>query len=972
MVLATGRKRIVKRRFFKTLFWAVLIGGVIWFFFSPPPRLFNRIIRNANASQARLLKYLDRHHGLVYYDSMDFRFAPHLSPQDRLSQTGAKQVKGRTGGARRFRAGSGAVYPMAVGWGAAFSPEGGISFWLKASKKHPLQTLFCVSRNGSTDFRMELRDGELQAFVPTAGGEVRLACPYPTMGRYAHIALVFEASAIRLYVDGVLQAEQPRESELMISNRPITFSGDSPESIDGDLDDFCVWRIPPSAETIARLAHSPVSASRTLAPFVSLAAESGRLFFSLLESFFRVVDRLNPRQRDPVFHPELPVLSLRMSAADSRHFIRSHEESLLSGYRTERATDLRRIAVSYEGRTEECRIGLADTYSRERLTKRPSYLVSAPSGFLSSGSGVACLWAPEEWSNVHPDAPSLFPENGVVPIRLFIDQTFVGVYFLESFDRNGSAWKSYGFRNPVKTATMHFDAPFGAVCGGEADGALARAVLSGDVHFPWSRSEMRYWEGVHQQEWEANRFAPSAVNEFDFLGTNPAPFFVVGDLDLSKVRDCLGADVRLESSAPAFLSADGKLLQRPETEPMVVTLSAYRKEAAEPLVFRFRIMPEKRALPTFFVYGAEPLSKMRRTDFTCLYWPADAEQGEWRLGLAGLGNGGIKTRGNTSYVRGLKRSMSLEFEQPHGIIGNPGLEHLNFYNGYADSTRLRNALSFHLFQASNETGSRPYHHAPSIFWAEVFYNGSYHGICEFGDRIDEKLVLSADLALRVNRPSQLFYEDNPRVLSQRFPDPEKIDTFPWFREQVKFVREASEKEFREHAPERFELESLADFLLCLMITQNMDGRVTNIAVCRAKETGRLFFVPWDYDKTFFLGETFRVLNNSLTHRLVKESPEFRQILHDRWTLLRKSAFDAERLEEWIDEQAALLAPYRLTDLDYAVVFPDSPRDIPQEIELLKKSLRFNLFKVGEWVESLQPQKSELEKEESPAESAPIE
>ena len=940
----------MKRRFFKTFCWTVLIGGGIWFLFSPPLWLFDSVVSYGRAIQGqRLLSYLDRHYGIAYYDSMDFRFAPHLSPDDRLGQTQVKHVEGRYGGARRFRAGSGAVYPMAIGWGAAFSPTGGISFWLKADKKHPVQTLFCVAKSGYPDFRMELRDGELQVFVPTMDEELRLACPYQAMGRYAHIALVFEASTIRLYVDGVLQAEKPRASELMIANRPVLFLGSSPDSLDGDLDDFCVWRIPPDAATIARLAHSPVSAARTLAPFLSMAVEFRRLFCSSAKSFFRVVDRLNPRQRDPVFQSDLPVLSIRMSSADSRHFLRRHEESLLSGFRTERASDLRRVAVSFDSRTEECRLGLADTYSRARLTKRPSYLLSAPSGFLASGSGVVCLWAPEEWSNVHPDAPSLFPENGVVPIRLFIDQTFAGVYVMESFDRNGSAWKSYGSRKTMKPNTMHYDAPFGAFCG-DRNGGLSRAVLSGDVHFPWSRSEMRYWEKVHQRERENKHFALPAVNEFDCIGTNPAPFFVVGDLDLSKVREHFGADVRFESSAPAFLSEDGKLLRRPETEPMVVTLSAYRNGGMEPMVFRFRIMPEKRLLPTFFVYGMEPLSKMRRTDFTCLYWQADADRGEWRLGLAGLGKGGVKTRGNTSYVRGLKRSMSLEFEKPHEIIGNPGLEHLNFYNGYADPTRLRNALSFHLFQATNE--GKPYHHAPSIFWAEVFYNGAYHGLCEFGDRIDDALVSSADLALRVNRPSQLFYEDNPRVLTQRFPDPERHDLFPWFLEQVEFVREASTEEFRKHAPDRFELESLADFLLCLQLSQNMDGRVTNITVCRAKDTGRLFFVPWDYDKTFLSKDSFRILNNGLTQRLVSESPEFRRLLRMRWRHLRETAFDAKRLEEWIDEQAALLAPYRKSDCTYAVVLPDSPKDIHREIEFLKTVLRSNLSNVDKWVESL--------------------
>lgn len=925
---------------------AVLTAGGIALF--APPSLHVLAMRADAFLRDHAQARLDRRHGLCYLESCDEPVGLHVTPELASETTGAKAVDGRTGRARRFRSGNDAVFRLPVNWQANIGSTGGVAFWFNAHASAPTQTVFAAGQSGAPDFFFRIEGDRLRVQLPLQDGVLRLSGPYDALGRYAHMALTFSPEAARLYLDGVLLDEQKLSGPCRIPGRLVAFYGTAPDSICGDLDDLCLWNREPLPRTIRKLARSPFSAAATLEPLYTPLQAAARRCVRGFSSFCRALDRLNPRtSRELVFRNDLPVLSVKMTSADARHFVRRHEESLQSGYRTARADRMRDVVVTWQGRTERCEMSLDDGYTHEHAARRPSYLIAAPASFLADGSGTIRLLAPEAWAQTHPDAPGLLPgtTNGLV--RFFVDNTFRGLYFVEPFDRNGSAWKAYGPRSAEQADALHFSGAFGRSAPTN-DAAQMRALLAGDVHFPWSRTGMEARERLHQAARTRLGFAPVALNAFDLLGGNRAPFFLTESLDLRAA----GSDVRWESSRPEVLDATGRLLARPASVPEVVTLTARGGIFGEtPHPFTFRVMPEHRTLPVFMVYVAEPLSKTHRTDFTCLYWPAGTGEPEWRNGFCGRAGGGAKTRGNTSFIKGRKRSFSLEFDTPHGLIGDPGLEHLNFFSGYSDPSRLRNAFSFELFRATAEAGAHPNHFAPTVAWAEVFINGEYFGLYEFGNRLDEKLISSAQVILRASRPSRLFHEENPRVFTQLWPKPEDADATGWYAPEARFVRETDAQTFCAQAAARYDLPAIADFLLVLQLTQNFDGRITNVAVCR-DGAGRIFFVPWDYDKSF-TDEPFQRLTHSLTERLLRDVPEFRALLAARWRTFRAGPFRTERLEARLQEWSEVLAPYQELDRQFAAAFADA--DAPAAaLENLRRNLRRNLEAVDAWVGSLEP------------------
>ena len=192
---------------------------------------------------------------------------------------------------------------------------------------------------------------------------------------------------------------------------------------------------------------------------------------------------------------------------------------------------------------------------------------------------------------------------------------------------------------------------------------------------------------------------------------------------------------------------------------------------------------------------------------------------------------------------------------------------------------------------------------------------------------------------------------NPRGFTQLWPKPEDGDATGWYAPEARFVRETDAQTFCAQAAARYDLPAIADFLLVLQLTQNFDGRITNVAVCR-DGAGRLFFVPWDYDNSF-TDEPFQRLTHSLTERLLRDVPEFRALLAARWRTLRAGPFRTERLEARLQEWSEVLAPYQELDRQFAAAFADA--DAPAAaLENLRRNLRRNLEAVDAWVGSLEP------------------
>ncbi|MBQ6103243.1 MAG: CotH kinase family protein, partial [Kiritimatiellae bacterium] len=453
--------------------------------------------------------------------------------------------------------------------------------------------------------------------------------------------------------------------------------------------------------------------------------------------------------------------------------------------------------------------------------------------------------------------------------------------------------------------------------------AAWRRMLSlflADPGFPLREPEARLLARRHASLRETMLLPDPAPGPEPLLGDNPAALYVTNDLDLAAA----GPVASWRSSDPATVSAGGRVVRPNDGKPRFVVLTASYADGTE-REYRFRVMPRAPALPALFLSFGRPLDKLSRTDFVCLQIPAgENPEPTWMSGT-GPGGGGAKLRGNTSFVTGRRRPMNLEFDEP---VLFPGVaepvDHVLLLSGYADPTRLRNALSYGTFRAMSPGDTV---RAAPVCWTEVFVNGAYAGVWECCPRLQDVLSESFSALYKVRSSYGLWtHADRAAEGVDRVgASGDGEDPYAPFRELVRFAAASGRDAFAAGGSGVFDVGELVDFWLLLNFTGNEDGRVTNQFVGRRAEDGRWMLMPWDYDKTFLVGRVAKAdgrpepLRNPLFDRLFAVDPSLRARAAARWRELRAGPLSDAALDAWIDERAALLEPFM--DEDYRVVPP---------------------------------------------------
>lgn len=718
--------------------------------------------------------------------------------------------------------------------------------------------------------------------------------------------------------------------------KPFLYGSSTFWPFEGDIDELAVWQrtLPPGE--IAAVARSRNGIRHMYEPRRTEALALASWLSRTISPTYRVIDRLVPRKRSTAsMAKDIPIFMVWPSKADERHFITSHAMSSRNGFRVRKAAEFRRIDMAYEGELVSLDLALDDVYAVGE-PRRMAYVVRDQSRTVFGGSGLMRLYPPELHSVIHADASCALPLAAKF-VRLYFGNVFHGIYVAEPFDREGGAWMAYGSRLGQATNSIGYrerssvsDEP---PSGTARDAAFSRvaSVVESDVFFPWSRQEIlaRCREREIVCEMEKFHLLTTSFPR-DILNGNLSPLYVTGDLNLRG-----GPDIRWTSSNPEIVSETGKVI-RPDSGPprsVVITPVHAAKGPRRPL--RVRVMPLKPTLQTLFLHIASPVTKITRTDFSCLRIPAGGGEMEWLTGTAATG-GGVHHRGNTSYVKGVKRSMSLKFDEPVTLMEDHlPARHVFLFCGYADPTRLRNRLSFDAYRSA--AGGRSPTGITAIDWAEVFINGEYFGVWELAHRVRDIFGPNEGLLYKIRSPNpQLWTIPSPEMAEAISPPDIRADTSLPLAEILGDVVNSKSGELPAMAHRNFILDSLVDYFLMLNFTQNYDGQVVNQYLARDAASGKWFVIPWDYDKTFFNGNP-AILANQLVTRLWTEMPEFRMECRAKWKALRGGALSEESVLSRIDAHAELLAPYM--EEEYRLKQPAGwTGDFPSAIESLKQTV----------------------------------
>ena len=828
--------------------------------------------------------------------------------------------------------------------------EATFAAWFRPAGTVRRQVLF-QQRSHEAGFSLLLEDGLLWLNLASpTGDDIVTSCPFAgAPGQMTHLAVTFTPDTMTIYQNGRATYRQALSTPLRFPLKPLVYGPSLFWPFEGDIDELAGWAHALDRREVAAVARARFGLKFKYEPRRTASLALIRHLSRALSTTYRVFDRLVPSGRQPATMAKgIPILMVWPSKRDERHFSEAHEDSRRNGFRTGKAAAFRGIDVAYEGRIVRLDVALDNVYGGGEggSPHRMAFLLRDESRALLGGSGLARVYPPELHTVIHPDAPYPLPLSATF-VRLYFGNIFKGLYVIESFDRTGTAWLAYGSHGSFDTHAVGFDSqpspcdrPPQGLDAGEAFRRTASLVAS-DVFFPWSRQELRARRRLLGRERSRKFFVLQPEDPARrILKDNVSPLYVTGDLDLSGAPG-----VRWESSNPAIVSATGKV-SRPESGPpqsVILTPSISRIGPQEPI--RVRVIPRRPDLQTLFLHIGTPVEKERRVDFSCFRIPAGGGEGEWLTGTAGQG-GGLHHRGNTSYVRGEKRSMSLTFDAPAALLEDGvATRHLVLISGYGDPTRLRNRLSFDAYRAAAGADASA-NGITSIDWAEVFVNGEYFGVWELARRVRDVFGDAGVTLYKVaSLQPPLWKAASPANSTPVAPADARADNAAPLGELYAAVSSLSGPAFADMARKNLRLEALADYYMMLNFAENQDGRVSNVYIVRGAADGRWFVVPWDYDKTFH-SATRIPLTNDLLEKLLNDVPEFKPLVASRWKNLRQGFLSDEATLARFDDMAARLAPYM--EEEYRLRQPRSTsEDFPSTARRLREVLAARLAVVDE-------------------------
>ena len=839
----------------------------------------------------RALVWLDRHtdltrealrhalhtaHGLVFYASFDESLPEDFVTGTPLRGSGTVRVQGAVGTARRFDGRSGENLVTRHLWNRFGRGGLSLAFWLRLSDGAPpgeRRILWDHDQTGLIGIR--IRGDRLEAVFTDAAGPHTLSAPVPKPRTFAHVALVLATDRAALLVGGSECAACPVSAPLALPAHPVAVGTDIHHPAAFDLDEWCLWNRPLSAAETSRLGSTRRPLPRWLEPRLSSRLRRREAVSSAFRFVLSVLGAFGSSQSSPaLFNRSIPALDLRFPGGSLRHLRLAHREALSSGCRTARGAKPRRGQASLSRGGSDAEAGGARTepvlawLDDAAVSARPAVILAVEGNLFGEGSGVVRLFPPEQYGTRYPDAAMPLPLDTSPLVRLHLNGDFLGLYCLVPFEGPSPPWFATGPRDVSRPDRLHFSTPNPAPAAGAGLSEEERAEA-------WRR---------------------------------------------------MLALLRTDAGFP-LTPAEARTLAQRHAEKRRALCLPDPAPGAPPGTNGSRATPRASRLPALFLSFGRPLDKLARTDFTCLRIPAgENPEPEWLFGT-GPGGGGVKLRGNTSYLTGRRRSMNLKFDEPVSIPGVAApVRHLLLLSGYADPTRLRNALAFDAFRAMAPGGAA---RATPVSWAEVFVNGAYAGVWECCPRLQDALSEPFSDLFKVRSQDGLWTDPDASAESvDRVDRTDATDPYESIRELARLVSGTKPGAFAAAAPGVFDIDELIDFWLLLNFTGNEDGRVTNQFIGRRASDGRWLLLPWDYDKTFRPGRLEKLLarggngpslTNPVFRRLFAGDPAFRERLGARWRELRAGPLSDAALDAWIDERSSLLAPSM--DEDYRVVPP---------------------------------------------------
>jgi hypothetical protein len=308
----------------------------------------------------------------------------------------------------------------------------------------------------------------------------------------------------------------------------------------------------------------------------------------------------------------------------------------------------------------------------------------------------------------------------------------------------------------------------------------------------------------------------------------------------------------------------------------------------------------------------------------------------------------LKLRGGMS-VKYEKKSISLKIGFPFPFNQGSSNDEWILNANYIDKTFMRHKMAYDIFRAMSVNNR-----APSCSYVQLSRNGIHQGIYVLMQRLNT-VSLEVDSTGFIFKEPALFADNESAIAIKSQKYPARSDSSAWRQIQAfrDFLFDADEVTFQQEIGQYIDLESVADWLLMLLFTNNGDGVLKNFYIYRQRADEPMRIAPWDYDHSWGrdgdnelnmqpdIAAGRSILFERLTH-----FPKFVALLSERWRLHRaQNVISFESFEQLIQDHKTILQPVLHLNTN---LWPDSANwyfdhnNFDEEIEIMRRFAEMNI------------------------------
>lgn len=241
----------------------------------------------------------------------------------------------------------------------------------------------------------------------------------------------------------------------------------------------------------------------------------------------------------------------------------------------------------------------------------------------------------------------------------------------------------------------------------------------------------------------------------------------------------------------------------------------------------------------------------------------------------------IKFRGGMS-SKYWKHSYSMELNTPFQFPGLKPDDDFILNANYIDRSFIRHTLSFDLFRQMDKGNVAPYYQ-----YAQLSLNNKPQGLYVLMEKLN-----AGSLSIQKKDNNAAVYKD-PGFFKDSLIPPSSISSWAglkWpktllpstehhIQELMHFIWSSSEEEFAKHFESWFQFNTILDWHLLLLLSNNSDGLLKNFYLYKKSSNTPYSVAIWDYDHSF--GRDGDSELNMLSHRInCSRSILFRRLLRN--------------------------------------------------------------------------------------------